>query len=70
MIPSIPASDDTARFSFAGRRLRQKPLLNEAHRRHTFPVDTGPLGTGFLVEYEPIRSDFCFDELLHRVHLR
>jgi TolB-like protein/Tfp pilus assembly protein PilF len=52
-------------YSGLGDRDRSIALLGEAYRRHTFPLDAG-----FLVEYEPIRSDPRFDELLHRVHLR
>lgn len=52
-------------YSGLGDRDKGIALLNEAYRRHTFPLDAG-----LLVEYEPIRSDPRFNELLHRLHLR
>ena len=52
-------------YSGLGDRDRSIALLSEAYRRHTFPLDAG-----FLVEYEPLRSDPRFNEVLRRVHLR
>ena len=51
----------------AGLRERDKSIamLQESYRRHTFPLDAG-----YAVEFDPLRSDPRFGELLHRVGLR
>jgi len=68
VLKEIPADrPDLASYIYAGLGDRNKSvaLLNEAFRLHMVPLDAG-----FLVEYEPVRSDPRFNELLHRVHLR
>jgi hypothetical protein len=61
---SAPAA---ASFIYAGLGDREKSiaLLQEAYRIHDFPLDAG-----FFVQYDLLRDDLRFVELLHRVGLR
>jgi tetratricopeptide (TPR) repeat protein len=64
-LPSANLNDLACLYAGLGYRDKSIDLLNESFRRHTFPLDAG-----YAVEFDPLRSDPRFIELLHRVGLR
>jgi TolB-like protein/DNA-binding winged helix-turn-helix (wHTH) protein/tetratricopeptide (TPR) repeat protein len=64
-LPSADLNDLACLYAGLGYRDKSIDLLNESFRRHTFPLDAG-----YAVEFDPLRSDPRFIELLHRVGLR
>lgn len=68
ILAGIPKSAPAAASSvYAGLGDKEKSiaLLQEAYRLHNVPLDAG-----FLVQYDSLREDARFKELLHRVGLR
>ena len=64
-LPSSNPNDLACVYAGLGERDKSISLLDESYRRHTFPLDAG-----HIVEFDPLRSDPRFNELLHRVGLR
>jgi tetratricopeptide (TPR) repeat protein len=64
-LPSADLNDLACLYAGLGDRDKSIDLLNESFRRHTFPLDAG-----YSVEFDHLRSDPRFIELLHRVGLR
>ena len=64
-LPSANLNDLACVYAGLGERDKSIALLNESCLRHTFPLDAG-----YAVEFDPLRSDPRFIELLHRVGLR
>ncbi|MBS1804412.1 MAG: winged helix-turn-helix domain-containing protein [Acidobacteria bacterium] len=64
-LPPDNPSDAAYVYAGLGERDKSIALLTEAYRQHTFPLDAG-----HRVEWDPLRSDPRFNELLHRVGLR
>jgi TolB-like protein/DNA-binding winged helix-turn-helix (wHTH) protein len=68
ILAGIPKSKPAAAscvYAGLGDRDKSIALLTKAFRQKTFPLDAG-----FLVQYDSLRSDPRFSELLHRVGLR
>ena len=64
-LPSANLTDLACVHAGLGERDKSLALLQESYRQHTFPLDAG-----YAVEFDPLRSDPRFTELLHRVGLR
>jgi tetratricopeptide (TPR) repeat protein len=64
-LPSANLNDLACLYAGLGYRDKSIDLLNQSFRQHTFPLDAG-----YAVEFDPLRSDPRFTELLHRVGLR
>lgn len=52
-------------YAGLGEHDKSIALLEESYRRHTFPLDAG-----YAVEFDPLRSDPRFVQLMHSVGLR
>ena len=68
ILAGIPQSEPAAAscvYAGLGDREKSIALLTDAYRLHAFPFDAV-----FLVQYDSLRSDPRFSELLHRVGLR
>ena len=68
ILAGIPQSDPAAAscvYAGLGDKEKSIAMLTEAYRQHWFPFDAG-----FLVQYDSLRGDPRFVELLHRVGLR
>ncbi len=64
-LPAGNLNDLACVYAGLGERDKSIALLNESYLRHTFPLDAG-----YAVEFDPLRPDPRFTELLHRVGLR
>ena len=64
-LPSANLTDMACVYAGLGERDKSIALLQRSYQRHTFPLDAG-----YAVEFDPLRSDPRFTELLHRVGLR
>jgi len=64
-LPSDNLNDRACVHAGLGEIDKSIALLQESYRKHTFPLDAG-----YEVEFDPLRSDPRFGELLHRVGLR
>lgn len=64
-LPSANLNDLACVYAGLGERDKSIALLQESYVRHTFPLDAG-----YAVEFDSLRSDPRFGELLHRVGLR
>ena len=64
-LPSANLIDLACVHAGLGERDKSISLLQQSYLRHTFPLDAG-----YAVEFDPLRSDTRFTELLHRVGLR
>lgn len=64
-LPSVNLNDLACVYAGLGERDRSIALLEQSFQRHTFPLDAG-----YALEFDSLRSDPRFTELLHRVGLR
>jgi tetratricopeptide (TPR) repeat protein len=64
-LPSTNLNDLACLYAGLGDRDKSISLLNESFRRRTFPLDAA-----YAVEFDSLRSDPRFVQLLHRVGLR
>jgi len=64
-LPSTGLNDLACVYSGLGDIDKSIALLEESFRHHTFPLDAG-----YAVEFDPLRSDPRFTQLLHSVGLR
>jgi hypothetical protein len=64
-LPSANLNDLACVYAGLGERDKSIALLQESYAHHTFPLDAG-----YAVEFDSLRSDPRFGELLHRVGLR
>jgi len=64
-LPSDKPVEAACVYAGLGERDKSISLLTEAYRQHEFPLDAG-----HRVEWDSLRSDPRFNELLHRVGLR
>jgi len=64
-LPSANLIDLACVHAGLGERDKSISLLQQSYHRHTFPLEAG-----YAVEFDPLRSDTRFTELLHRVGLR
>lgn len=64
-LPSANLNDLACVYAGLGERDKSIALLQESYVRHTFPLEAG-----YAVEFDSLRSDPRFGELLHRVGLR
>jgi tetratricopeptide (TPR) repeat protein len=64
-LPAGNLNDLACVYAGLGERDKSIALLNESYLRHTFPLDAA-----YAVEFDPLRPDPRFTELLHRVGLR
>ena len=64
-LPAANLTDLACVHAGLGERDKSLALLQESYRQHTFPLDAG-----YALEFDPLRSDPRFTELLHRVGLR
>jgi len=62
---SVNLNDLACVYAGLGERDRSIALLEQSFQRHTFPLDAG-----YALEFDSLRSDPRFTELLHRVGLR
>ena len=64
-LPSDDVIDAACVYAGLGNRDKSIALLTESYQRHTFPLDAG-----YAVEFDPLRSDPRFADLLRKVGLR
>jgi len=64
-LPSDHLNDRACVYAGMGENDKSIALLDESYRLHTFPLDAG-----YAVEFDPLRSDPRFGDLLYRVGLR
>jgi len=64
-LPSDHLNDRACVYAGLGENDKSIALLDESYRLHTFPLDAG-----YAVEFDPLRSDPRFGDLLYRVGLR
>jgi TolB-like protein/DNA-binding winged helix-turn-helix (wHTH) protein/Flp pilus assembly protein TadD len=63
-LPAANLTDLACVYSGLGERDKSISLLQKSYVQHTFPLDAG-----YAVEFDPLRSDPRFIELMHRVGL-